>query len=233
MQPFVLVMRKLFILCFFILYNFCLLAQKDSTGRYREYMVFEVNYGYKTLTNSFDHNFNTINNFTLGKPLQTIGVRVNVANIPNTTEDKKTTTKTFFGNYDLYYNQIIPQPVYVNGIYKCNITGFVLGYGAGFDFFKKLKALHLIANFGLNTGRLRLYGNELTRQKNPFFAPKFGLQPRVIIGKLSISLTAEIDYDISKPEWRRTYFANTNKVNINTLLQTGFSTFFSVGYLIE
>ena len=136
-------------------------------------------------------------------------------------------------NGNLYYSQIIPQTILINNTNKCNVTGFNVGASFGRDLFGKTEKFDLMINFGFNSGRLRLYENELTRQKNPFFAPKIGLQPRVKMGKLVISLTIEYDYDISKSTWRKTFFANSNKINIDKLKQTGLTTFIGIGYALN
>lgn len=184
----------------------------------------EVCYGYKMLNQNFKNNFNTLGNFKLAAPLQTIGLSYN--------EELEVNVKGhFFGNF--YYNQIIPQAVLVNGLYKCNVTGFTLGAAWSYDLFGKAKNFDLMLNAGFNTGRLRFYGDELTRQKNPYFAPKIGLQPKIRIKKIAISLTVEYDYDISKSTWRKTLFANSNKVNIDKLSQTGLTAFIGIGYAIN
>jgi hypothetical protein len=83
-----------------------------------------------------------------------------------------------------------------------------------------------------STVSLRMYGNELVRQKNPFFSPKVGLQPKIKLGKIAVSLIIECEYDLSKSDWRRTLFSNNDKVYINNLRQTGITGQLAIGYVL-
>jgi len=197
---------------------------KDTSSTGGEISSIEICYGYKTLNQNFQNNFNTTNNFKFKNPLQTIGVIY--SSLLNVSRGA-----VFHGT--CYYNQIIPQAVLINGINKCNVTGFIFGASFGRDLFSKSEKFDLILSGGFNTGRLRFYGDELARQKNPFFAPKIAVQPKIRIKKIAISLTIEYDYDISKSTWQRTYFSNSNKIIIDKLHQTGLTTFIGVGYVIE
>ena len=186
-------MRKIILLSTFIFLSTTFFGQtKDTSSTDGEIASIEICYGYKTLNQNFQNNFNTTSNFKFKNPLQTIGVIYSsLLNVSRAT--------VFYGAF--YYNQIIPQAILINGANKCNVTGFIFGASFGRDLFDKSEKFDLTLTGGFNTGRLRLYGDELMRQKNPFFAPKIALQPKIRIKKIAISLTIEYDYDISKSTW--------------------------------
>ena len=68
------------------------------------------------------------------------------------------------------------------------------------------------------------------RQKNPFFSPKIGLQPKFQAGRFNITLIAEAEEDISKRNWRRLLVANADKTNISGFRQSGITTMIGIGY---
>ena len=144
-----------------------LFAQKKNADQIAS---IEICYGYKTLNQNFQNNLNTIGNFKFNKPLQTIGILLN---------SQLAYAARGHASGNVYCNQIIPQAIILNGINKCNVTGFNFGASLGRDLCRKVKNFDLMLNIGFNTGRLRLTGDELTRQKNPYFAPKIALQPIV------------------------------------------------------
>lgn len=183
----------------------------------------EIGYGYKTYNQTFQNNFNTLGDFKFNKPLQTIGLMLSGRFTYGASGH-------FTGHFS--YNQNIPQPIVINDTNKCQVTGFNFGFGIGRDIFAKMENFDLILCGGINTGRLRLFNNEITRQKNPYFSPKISLQPRVKIKNISISLTVEYDYDVSKPTWRKTFFSNTDKTSIDRLNQTGLTTIVGIGYAL-
>lgn len=215
--------KKVIVLIIFIAFSNVLLAQASKKDTLKPRSQKATNtialcYGYKMLDQNFYSNFNTLPNFSFGKPLQTIGVSM--------TEWWSVGARGARNNY-LYYNQFIPQTIVVNNN-TCKITGFVFGFSMGADLLRKSKHFDLLLNGGFNTGRLRLYNNNLVKEKNPFFAPKISLQPRVCLNKLVISLTMEYDYDISKARWLFT----GGTANLNSLKQSGFTTFINIGYAL-
>jgi hypothetical protein len=136
---------------------------------------------------------------------------------------------TFYSH--LIYSQIVPQTIQVKDTIKCKITGFVLGVACGKALITKSGLFSTFLYIGFNTGRLRMYGNELVNQKNPFFSPKVGLQPKIKLGRLAISFIIEYEYDISNSNWKRTYFSNNTKTNLNSLRQTGITGQLGIGYV--
>lgn len=202
--------RKFMKHLFFILltaWSFSLKAQ-DSTKVSNNFL--DIYYGYRPFFQAFNGQLNTTDKIELSTPLQLLGIRgcedIHVGN-----------RMRFYQHFT--YNQVIPQPVYIHDTLKGNITGCV--WGMGYGGLLKSSVVDLYYYLGFNTGRLRIYGNELIRQKNPFFSPKVGIQPRLKFGKIGITALIEYDYDISKTAWRRTLLANKDKVDIDRLRQTG------------
>ncbi len=229
---------KLKLLPFLLLFGFALAAQtdtvqiqktikettakKDSTKG--SLSSLDVYYGYKTFFHDFGKQLNTVYKFNIGQPLQMISP--GYSGYYNINREA-----SCYGHF--LYNYIIPQPVRINDSIHCKITGFVfsLAFGGALE----SENQHFLTMFyiGFNTGRLRLYGDEQVRQKNPFFSPKIGIQPKLLIGKFIVTLIAEAEYDVSKPGWRRLNVANKDKTDIANFRQSGITTLIGVSYMIK
>ena len=183
---------------------------------------FDIYYGCRPLFQNFYKQLNTINDLKFGKPLQTIGVGSSGHFLVNRGSD-------FYGHW--IYNQILPQTIFIQDSIKGKLSGFVFSFAYGASIISKNFVFMFYSGF--NTGRLRMFGNELIRQKNPFFSPKIGIQPKIKLGKIALTLIIESEYDISKPRWRRTSLANENKSNLDALKQSGITAQLGVGYLIK
>ena len=134
----------------------------------------------------------------------------------------------------MYYTQIIPQSIKINDTINSKITGFNFGFTImGFDFFPRQKIFNTYVNLGINTGRLKLFGNDLTKEKNPYFSPKLSIQPTLTLGIIRLFLRLEYDYDISKKNWRKTYYAKANTLNLNKTSNTGLNVLACVGYIFK
>ena len=204
--------------------NFSLFGQttkKDTADIYIN--SFDVYYGYRSYFQNFYNQLNTTNNTQFNKPLQTIGIGYS-GELESTREHK------FFSHF--LYSQIIPQTIHIKDTIKCKITGFVFSAAYGRALTTKSGVFNTFFYIGFNTGRLRMYDNELVRQKNPFFSPKLGLQPKVRLGHIIISFIVEYEYDISKSNWRRTLFSNNDKVSLNNLKQTGLTGLVAIGFTL-
>ena len=95
----------------------------------------------------------------------------------------------------------------------------------------RAKVFAISMNYGFNTGRLRLHGNEWARQKNPFFSPMLSMRMGItLFKKMVLTVRGDYEYDISSPNWRRTYFADKNKIDLEKYIQTGLTLFFCVGF---
>ncbi len=186
--------------------------------------TFDIGYGQKFLHQDFYNQLGTFGNAQIFQPLTYIGI----GGYSGFSRNKKS---IYSGH--IFYQQVIPQSVMISDSISGKITGFNLGFTLiGRDLFSKSERFDMLVGFGINTGRLRMYKNELIRQKNPYFAPKISLTPRVKLGKIVVSLNLDYELDISKPGWRGTIFANSNKVNISNLRQSGLTGFLTIGRYI-
>lgn len=201
-------MKRLIVIFFSIL---CFSSKAQDSTKIASDSYLDIYYGYRSLFQDFDGQLNTTENINLSTPLQLIGIRG--------CEYIKFAWPGVRFYQHFAYNQVIPQPIYIHDTLKGNLTGCL--WGMGYGGLLKSKVVDLYYYLGFNTGRLRIYGKEQIRQKNPFFAPKIGLQPRFKFGKIGITAVVEYDYDVSKTAWRRTLLANKDKVNIDRLRQTG------------
>ena len=209
-----------------ILFPLMLSAQENI--HQSDYATVSLMYGSKNYTENFYNQFNTLQQTTLFKPVQLIGIGV------CTPPDHFKTKAGKLGRYVQHLSlcQVIPQEIKAMDTVNGRLTGFVLSASIGFDLLGNSKHFNLMVSCGFNTGRLRIYQNELLRQKNPFFSPKVSVEPGVRFGKLFVSLKGEYEYDISSGNWRRTLFANKDKANLNSFRQSGLTTLISVGYVI-
>ncbi|NRA13659.1 MAG: hypothetical protein HRT57_17090 [Crocinitomicaceae bacterium] len=103
----------------------------------------------------------------------------------------------------------------------------------GFDVFPKVGAFDLIMDFGFNAGRLRIYGDTLIKQKNPYFAPSVSQTTRICVGKFALHIRGTYDYDITRKAWRRTFFSRTEKITISETKLSGIMIFAGIGYIIH
>src|ERR1700741_236336 len=151
--------------------------------------TFDLHYGYRSFTGSFYDQFNRVNKISFSTPLQVVGVGVSGRFIVNRG-----------GGYNGHftYNKIIPQNIRIQDSIGCKVSGFVYSMGYGTSIVSFPGIFNLDAYLGFNTGRIKCAGNELVRQKNPFFSPKIGLQPKFIINRIAISLRCEYESDVSR-----------------------------------
>ncbi|MCW3086563.1 MAG: hypothetical protein JWP12_3929 [Bacteroidetes bacterium] len=226
---------KLKLLSFLLLFSIVLSAQtgtikvqkpvketatkKDTANNGPSY--FDVYYGYKTFFHSFGKQLNTVYKFKISQPAQLISVGGSGHYLLNRSSD-------FYGH--MLYSYVIPQPVRINDSIHCKMTGFIFSFAYGGAFESDNQHFLTILYVGFNTGRLRFYGDEQVRQKNPFFSPKVGIQPKLLIGKFTVTLIAEAEYDVSKPNWRRLNVANKDKTDIAKFRQSGITTLIGVSY---
>lgn len=186
----------------------------------------DILYGTRLFNENFYAQLNTIGHFKFAEPVQVAGLGFS-GGVPVTGR-----SRSYYKYGHWSYCQVIPQRISVNDTLKCNINGYLLSLDIlGTDLFRKAYAFHLLASFGFNTGRLRLHGNEWARQKNPFFAPRISLQPKVRIGRLLFSIRADYEWDVSSVNWRKTYFAKSNKADLQKFKQSCLTLFFCMGYM--
>ena len=211
---------KTILLTILILISYLVTAQKGSSASSTS---FDLYYGYRPSFQNFYNKLNTTSKFDLNQPLQIIGIGISGQFIV-------TRGNNFFGHF--IYNQVIPKDIILNDTIKCKITGFNFSYGYGDAITSKTGLFSLYYYAGFNTGRLRTYGNELARQKNFYFSPKIGLQPKIKIKNIAISLIIECDYDITNANWKHNTFSSRNQTKINKFRQSGITGQLGIGYII-
>lgn len=134
--------------------------------------------------------------------------------------------------YDGYieYLQIIPTQIKVLDSLEGKVNGFNFGLTLGGIDLLKNKKIDFITCFGFNTGRIWLNGDNLIKQKNPYFAPMVTIIPRVSIGHYSFQIRASYDYDISKKGWRRKGFSKSEMLDLKKFSSQGFNMSIGIGY---
>lgn len=209
---------------FLILSNFAF-GQMDTTTHWSQ--SFDFIYGQKYLSHkTFDGALNYLDKINFGKPLTYVGI--------GTTAYVIVTRGLFNHPSNIYYTQVVPQDVKLNDSITAKITGFNFGFTIhGFDAFPHKRNFDLLFNMGVNTGRLRLYGNSLAKQKNPYFSPKISMSPRVIIGRISLLAIITYELDISRKNWRKMTFSDSPKINLPQTSSTGLTILASIGYVLK
>lgn len=210
---------KQLIFILFIVNSF--LAKAQDTAAVTNF-YFDFYYGYRLQEQGFYDQLNTVKSIRLNSPLQLVGIRA----CDYLHQGKKMDILQNFS-----YTQVLPHTIQVQDTIKGKITGCVWGIGIG----GLLISRHLNFHYyiGFNAGRLRMHGNELIRQKNPFFSPKAGIQPWFKFGRMAITAIVEYEYDVSKTSWRRTWFANSNKVTVDRFRQTGLTAQLGVSFMLD
>jgi hypothetical protein len=88
------------------------------------------------------------------------------------------------------------------------LSGYAVGFGMGKDIFPNSEKFDLVLSLGFQTGRLKMLwsdvmlGQNKSVYNNPFFSPLLMLQPRIVLGFLSLGGRIGYQYDISKGDWR-------------------------------
>lgn len=202
-----------------MLLSISLYGQKDSSSVVNSIDIF---YGYRIYSHSFYNQLNTVDRISLNSPPQTISIGLS---------GYFSSTPKIGWHGHLIYNQIIPQTIFIQDTIKGKITGFVFGAAFGRALKTKKENFALLYCLGFNTGRLRMFNNQLLKQYNPFFSPKISIQPKIKIGCLALSFLFEYEYDITKTSWKKTVFANDNKAKISNLRQTAITGQIGLGYI--
>jgi hypothetical protein len=212
-------------LVLFLFSSSLLFAQKKKSRYTKE--SFDVIYVQKFLSKStLNGALNSQSNFSIAKPLSFIGIG---------TTGRYVLTR---GNYQytghIYYTQVIPQKLQLNDSTSAIINGFNFAASVwGFDVIPKKQNIDLIISAGFNTGRLRLFIDKNTRQKNPFVSPNISITPRFIFGKLCFLIRAEYDIDVSSKNWRSSNFSETKHFPISQYSNTGFSLSACIGITLQ
>lgn len=197
-----------------------------STVIYSQTATVDLYYGYNAYTNNYYNQLSTINNIDIKKPFSIISIGM-------TEYLKKRSYQS------PRFSFFIPSKVTVSDTLKFKITGFSFDHNYAFDLIKnssdksKKKLLYLMIGIGYTAGQVYLTKNDFYKQKNPFFAPKLTLQPRVRIGKIIFSLTFDYRYDVSKDIWKKTKFNPKEVATINGFKHSSITGLFSIGYCLN
>jgi hypothetical protein len=71
----------------------------------------------------------------------------------------------------------------------------------------------------------------LLRQKNPVVAPMISLCPKTELGRFTLGINTQFDFDITSAKWRKTIFASSDKLPLQQFRQTGLTTLLCLGYM--
>ena len=185
---------------------------------------FDIYYGYRIYSQDFYKQLNTLSSIELNMPLKTIGVGTS-GYFPVQRKGG------FYGHF--IYNQIIPQAIKIQDTLTGKISGYVFSFACGRTLIKTLKNFSLNYYLGFNTGRIRLYENELIRQKNYYFSPKIGIQPKIKVGRIALTVIVEYEYDITRPAWKKMAFRSADIVHANALRQSGLTAQIGLCYILK
>ncbi len=197
---------------FVILMTFVTVSLTAQNDKNHGLNSFDLYYGYRVYSQDFYKQLNTINSIELNMPLQTVGIGIS-GYFPVQRKGG------FYGHF--IYNQILPQSIKIQDTLTGKISGYVFSFACGRTLVKSLKNFSLNYYIGFNTGRTRLYSNDLIRQKNYFFSPKVGIQPKIKIGRIGLTCIIEYEYDITNPSWKKMSFRPAEIIKANSLRQSG------------
>lgn len=144
---------------------------------------------------------------------------------------------TFDAHLDYAYYHSMPVIYEENDSSRFYIGGFHIGLDACKDLFPKRRAFDFLIGVGFNAGQLTFGNwsllienkeNRHNKYKNPFFAPKLSLEPRVILfNKLTLSIRSEIQLDVTNPKWKQ---KNDALPSIAKAAASGYNARFTIGW---
>lgn len=184
----------------------------------------DIVFGSKLYFHSFYNALNNIDTYRLNEPVELVGVS-------HTGRMYLTRGKDFDGHFS--YTQILPSPIQLSDSLRPKIGGFVFGFSYGKDLLRTSKLFDVIFGIGLNTGRLKLNDMASIHQKNPFFAPKLSLQPKINLNRIALAFRIEYEYDISRSTWLYQKSRPNLYDGVNSFNQTSLTCFFSIGYILN
>ncbi len=164
--------------------------KKSTTKKKTSHPItFEFYYGNTVFNKNFYNQLNTFNSFNPHRPLQQVGIGM---------RDYHTSfTPRIRANCEYGLSFYIPNKVTFNDTLVATLSGFCWNMGFGKAILKNAKIFRLNVYAGFNTGRTRITGDDNLRLKNPYFAPKVTLVPKLTIKRICVSLMLNYAYDLS------------------------------------
>ncbi len=208
---------KLLGIFFSLIVSACIFAQSNNG-----FNSTDIIYGNVFLEKNFNNQLNTLQNHQLLKPLQTIGI----SSAGNLKFNRKKESDVY-----VTYSQIIPQDIDLTSGMHGKINGFIFGFPIiSKKLFPKSHNFNMFTYFGINTGRIRISGDNFTSQKNPFFCPTISIQPRIRIKKTVLSFRAEYSVDVSNKLWRSLHFTKQKgDISLPNFSQSGLNLYVTFG----
>ncbi len=186
-----------------------------------EVFSWDVIYGNKFYNNDFRNYLPNVESIEIGKEPYYIGVQMASGLIT-------TRMYSFSGAFNVV--QMIPISIKLNDTINAKLRGFNVGVPIfGFDALYKYKNIDFLIFSGVNIGRLKIFKKDYINKKNPYFSPKISLMPRVALGKIVLSATAEYDFDVFSTRWKNPIFEKKYSNTLSGFRQSGFSLIFGLG----
>jgi hypothetical protein len=205
-------------------------SAQDSTRFNSFQQSVDVIYGQKFLQNSvLGGTINDLSNPVFGQPLSYVGIGV-TGGLAVGNKSNYNLIQVYPANFHFYH--VIPQKVMVFDSISGSVSGFNFHIPfAGWDILRKKRTIDLVLGAGINTGRIRLFGDPRLEQVNAYFSPFLSITPRFIVGKISFQIKAEYELDITCSRWRKVWFSSSPKVDLGPMKSTGLSNSFAVGWV--
>lgn len=104
---------------------------------------------------------------------------------------------------------------------QMKFSGFSFRQNIGLDVLKKVNWVALNLSVGYSAGRTKLYGNKSLNQKNQFFKPEIGIQPKFLIKRFCVSFSAFYGVDISSNRWKKAFLNKVPQLRMEDFKQGG------------
>lgn len=185
-------------------------------------LPFELFAGKKLVHQTFYAQTNTFNAFDAARPLNLLGLGVNGHFVMTRGHD-------WFGHANLL--MLLPQTISINNTEQAYLYGYSVALSLyGFNLLNEKKRNELVISAGLNAGNTCLGGHQQLRQKNAFIGPMASSYIKIYIRNFSIAFNLQYDYDITNPNWKKSWFVKTEQMQINKWRQSGLSAFLCFGF---
>lgn len=177
-------------------------------------------FGTKLYENDFYNQLKTLKNFEILQPINYFGISGH--------EYMGYLSNQYSG---VFYYQTIPQNIVLSDSVNCKITGKSYGIKYGYDFFGWSESKNCILSLYLNLGRMVIKETDssMFKMKNQFVSPGISIEPRIVFNKITCSIIAEYNYDVSGKSWKRTSKSN-NYFLLDNFNQSGINLIFSIGF---